>query len=634
MKTRLTALFLCVLLLAGGIVSPAGALVTVAQKTLAKEGAAALWELVNTHYATSMYRQAGYADLSIWCPDGPVFAAEAGDNLHPQTKYVVMMQETAGTGFTIEKISSFISVPWNDFVEDDRTSALLPDGPVHIDPYGSFSYRSGCPSDGNTRYEVIVAAGKDDNGHPLEFYGVIQRLNVIPDMETAAVKKAGNPLYDTVNLRYGADYEREVAEDVWWVPVVSLGKSGYTNADIAAMVTEKPEAKQKAVSTLYEALQLFQISNFSEADDNVRIMENRLDWEHHKPGYDAVRTNEGCCASDSNWLNYILKGDYEQVGFLAYSQQDGSGHIINYIYHDGFYYFIDLTHYRTDFLDSSAPETGDMGDYRNSDFVSGNLHKARTPEAYVQYCVDSFNDPPARFFLYQAEDCLPICSGMKDGKMTIFYPQGTEIKEIDGKDADRVAASYEIPPKEKNDWSKIKDAQFSVDGKYLAGGGGEGKGPLTPYKPGDVLSLEDYGEKGFAEIDGKDYCTCTSGDCWFGFEADLYFEGGNTYSYVDVTLVPARHRAFLENAESLVLGDINFSILRRNKVCQVIVCTREGGSLTVQEVNDQMFSGYKHMSITKDEDGRWKETPEYWVLMVYGEEDPKYEFGRFKCHIR
>ena len=38
-------------------------------------------------------------------------------------------------------------------------------------------------------------------------------------------------------------------------------------------------------------------------------------------------------------LNYILDGDYEGVGFIAYSQPDGSGHIFNYILQDGYYYF-------------------------------------------------------------------------------------------------------------------------------------------------------------------------------------------------------------------------------------------------------------------------------------------------------
>ena len=69
----------------------------------------------------------------------------------------------------------------------------------------------------------------------------------------------------------------------------------------------RPEQKQEEISTLYEAIQLFKISGFTYTEDNVNILENDIYWEHHKPGRDAVRTNTGCCAADTNWLNYILR---------------------------------------------------------------------------------------------------------------------------------------------------------------------------------------------------------------------------------------------------------------------------------------------------------------------------------------
>ena len=168
---------------------------------------------------------------------------------------------------------------------------------------------------------------------------------------------------DLVTLRYEADYCVNVAPGVYWVPASSLGSSSYTNAEIQAMLTDTPEQKQAKIDTLYEALQLYQIGNFAASDDNIRIAEGSIHWEHHKPGYDAVRTNTGCCATDSNWLRYILDGDYDEIGYMATSQRDGNGHIYNYIKLDGWYYFIDLTHYRTDWV-ATARETGDLKDYQ------------------------------------------------------------------------------------------------------------------------------------------------------------------------------------------------------------------------------------------------------------------------------
>ena len=130
-----------------------------------------------------------------------------------------------------------------------------------------------------------------------------------------------------------------------------------------------------APSTLYEALQLYQVGNFAPSADNIRSFENGINWEHHKPGYHAVRTNTGCCATDSNWLRYILDGDYDEVGFLATSQRDGSGHVYNYILQDGWYYFIDLTHYHAQGSPiNTSEESGDLSHYRATDFILGNIH--------------------------------------------------------------------------------------------------------------------------------------------------------------------------------------------------------------------------------------------------------------------
>ena len=118
---------------------------------------------------------------------------------------------------------------------------------------------------------------------------------------------------DLVTLRYDADYEAEVYPGVCWVPARALGDSRYSIAQIAQIVQNSLENKQTAVSTLYEALQLYQAGGFISADDNIRMEENSINWEHHKPGYYAVLSNCGCCATDSNRLHYILDGRVEII---------------------------------------------------------------------------------------------------------------------------------------------------------------------------------------------------------------------------------------------------------------------------------------------------------------------------------
>ena len=59
---------------------------------------------------------------------------------------------------------------------------------------------------------------------------------------------------DTWNLRSDASFEVQVAEGVWWVPANTLGKSRYTNKQIAAIVNENPKVKKALIGNLYEAI--------------------------------------------------------------------------------------------------------------------------------------------------------------------------------------------------------------------------------------------------------------------------------------------------------------------------------------------------------------------------------------------
>ncbi len=290
---------------------------------------------------------------------------------------------------------------------------------------------------------------------------MVKRFCYALSTEPSLPDYSGDGGKDLGTLRYQAAFEAEVNPGVFWVPARVLGDSRYTNGEIYAMLSASPQEKQEAISTVYEALQLYQIGGFYSSDDNIRMREDGVNWEHHKPGYDAVRTNTGCCATDSNWLNYLLREDYEEVGFIATSQRDGSGHIYNYLKEDGFYYFIDLTHYRTDWI-ATAVEDGDMDSYYRSDFVLGNIHKAQSVQAFVDYVQWAFGDPPGLMFQYRAEDCLAIDSVANGGKMTITYEEvpGVEVAVIFDDPGDSLEYTFEPSPRQLPDWSSNPSYSF------------------------------------------------------------------------------------------------------------------------------------------------------------------------------
>ena len=86
--------------------------------------------------------------------------------------------------------------------------------------------------------------------------------------------------------------------------------------------------------------------------------------------------------------------------------------------------------------------------------------------------------------------------------------------------------------------------------------------------------------------------------------------------------------------DSLVLGELNIGIFKTIPETQIVVCTREGDQLTVQEVMDGKYYESRQISIRKDENGNWTEAPEYWYLIITNSKKMKYEFGRFKCEIK
>ena len=598
--------------------------ITDIQKALAEGGDKAMWELVNTHFATDRYLPEGCAELAVWSPQSPVFAVRNSMDYHMMNFYTVIVQETAGVGFTMEQMFLYTYDPDGGWKGVPYT---LPNGSYHLDPLGGMSISVSCQASGNSGYDIVAVAGTDDNGHELEFYGVIQLLNGV---EPANIPE--NPDYDTDNLRHEAGFMLQVDDAVWWVPANKLGKSRYTNREIADMSDHSPEQKQEEISTLYEAVQLFQISGFTSSEDNVSVVEeNGFSWEHHKPGYDAVRTNTGCCAACADWLNYILSGDYEQVGFIGWTLPDGNGHVFNYIFQDGWYYFIDLTHYEGGLM---TTETGDMGTYRYLEYPAGSVHMARTPEDFVKYYLKTTKEPPAVFDFYQAENVLPIASEEdENGHITVYYPEGYDFRIIDGINPAAVDIQIVAGPEKTYRWAGLKSADIKAKKKYLRTAEETDTEPLSAYQPGDRLTLEDRSEKGTAIIDGIQYGTSKRDEVRVSFESKLFLYGEKNNGVFSLRLPLGRHGESMTEMDSLALGDLIISAVPKIPEVQIIVCVREEDHLTVQEVIDGKYYDLRHISIHKDEDGNWTGSPDYWYLIITRDRKTRYEFGRFSCSI-
>lgn len=313
----------------------------------------------------------------------------------------------------------------------------------------------------DSRSYTIVYADDDGTEYAADFHLLLSLAQYHPELEKTYPDFSGDNGKDNDTMRHDAAFSVKVADGVYWVPANALGSSSYTNAQIQSMLTDTPEEKQTKIDTLYEALQLYQIGGFYGSDDNVRIFENGYSWEHHKPGYDAVRTNHGCCASCTDWLNYILKDDYDELGFIGTSQLTG-GHVFNYIKQDGWYYFVDLTKWYAENWNCNAVESGDLSDYAHSDSVYGNIHRAASLDAFVNYILDASGDPPGIIDTYRAADVAAMTEvWTAGGGLQIVYPDNVEITVLYDDPTDTLTYTFAAAPTKTKDWSRDEDFAFA-----------------------------------------------------------------------------------------------------------------------------------------------------------------------------
>lgn len=259
--------------------------------------------------------------------------------------------------------------------------------------------------------------------------------------------------YDMGGIYANADFEIPIANGVRWVPANVLGKPNSSKKTLLSLWD--PEKLRAEVDSLYEAMMFIKGTDQFVGTVNKRIMEGEINWEHHMPGYLAVNSEEQNCASLANLLHYLVEDDYDEVGYLMLSQKDGSGHVINYIYQDGAYYFIDMTHFLNGFQ-MPGKETGKIEDYDQSDFLSANVHRVSDPADYVNAMMTSYCEPPSLIAMYTANNCVPMESYSEKTGISMVVPESMKdaIRILHDPLGDRITYKFVPGPKEyPKEWS-------------------------------------------------------------------------------------------------------------------------------------------------------------------------------------
>lgn len=233
-------------------------------------------------------------------------------------------------------------------------------------------------------------------------------------------------------LRNEANFEVKLYKDLTWVPVNSLGKGRYTNIESVNALLLPPTDRRKLFGNLYEVLQSFLLSNFKYIMDVEYSDFKGVIWEIHKTAEEIVYSNSGCCYAVASWVKYFLDEIYEENGFLSFVRPNGTGHVMNYIRHNGWYYVIDLTPYVLSEKYKMFYESGNKIDYLRSNNVTGILTKCKELKSYALYydrlqSVGGFN---FIYFISKEKNVVPIAIRQTDNKIAVIYPNFADVECI------------------------------------------------------------------------------------------------------------------------------------------------------------------------------------------------------------
>lgn len=163
---------------------------------------------------------------------------------------------------------------------------------------------------------------------------------------------------------------------------------------------------------------------------------DRVGWVGNINAQTAFDRNSGSCGSTSNLVNYILRNDFEEQGYVQFFDNQG-GHIFNYFIIDGLYYFCDFI---------GIPGTGKFRDYADDKYYI--FYVTDDPFDFKEWYIndsffsESFADENSSGFLrvlymYPYEGTRIPC-GTWDKHPTKFGNDYWEVRPLEAKEIDTI----------------------------------------------------------------------------------------------------------------------------------------------------------------------------------------------------
>ena len=218
-----------------------------------------------------------------------------------------------------------------------------------------------------------------------------------------------------------------------------LGGTTLTPAEAYELLDMEPEQVKERVRTAADVLMYMLAAKIGDCGGDRCKMIGGKEWHYNLNAFEVMEQRLANCGASANLANYLLEGDYEEIGFIlhAYYIGDGGGHVYNYIRYEGSYYIVDFSWYI-------------FGNYRpENDFPVMRLDRLedygkRIPELYGGVCMALAHTSPGQHYPNVFDDA--------NGKYAI--PAGTEYQVLYQENGSGCYQLAEYPLDQKQlDWT-------------------------------------------------------------------------------------------------------------------------------------------------------------------------------------
>jgi len=134
--------------------------------------------------------------------------------------------------------------------------------------------------------------------------------------------------------------------------VYQLGIPLLSQFDLEELCKKSIDEVAAKVNTLADLLNYMTVKGICTYEGDMKaILSDKKCWQFNRNAKTINKTKFADCGGSANFANYLLKGDYDEVGYIDYTFGfgKGGGHVTNYLKKGNLYFFYDLTSWLTNY---------------------------------------------------------------------------------------------------------------------------------------------------------------------------------------------------------------------------------------------------------------------------------------------